>query len=246
MGEELTALDATFLELEEADQSAHMHIGGVILIEPGPDGAPPPIEQIREDVLARLPDLPRYTQRLSATHDRRPALAELGGGHGLRRRPPRVRGRAACPGRPRPAHRLGRRVLLAAAGPHQAAAGRWQSSPRRRPLGHGHQDPPLHGRRGRLGRHGDDPARHAAGAAPPGRRRVERRRRTRLRKASRTGGPRPAARAAWPRPGAGGAPRRRVRRARRRGRGRLAAHPPRARDACTAPAPSRSCSSATS
>ena len=26
--ETLTALDATFLELEEADDSAHMHIGG--------------------------------------------------------------------------------------------------------------------------------------------------------------------------------------------------------------------------
>ena len=30
MSDELTALDATFLELEEADQSAHMHIGGVM------------------------------------------------------------------------------------------------------------------------------------------------------------------------------------------------------------------------
>ncbi|HET8975819.1 MAG TPA: wax ester/triacylglycerol synthase family O-acyltransferase [Solirubrobacterales bacterium] len=68
MGEELTALDATFLQLEEADQSAHMHIGGVILIEPGPDGSPPHIERIREDVLARLPDVPRFTERLSAPH----------------------------------------------------------------------------------------------------------------------------------------------------------------------------------
>ena len=57
-GEQLSALDATFLELEEADQSAHMHIGGVILLEPQPGGGAPPIEQIREDVMARLPDLP--------------------------------------------------------------------------------------------------------------------------------------------------------------------------------------------
>jgi diacylglycerol O-acyltransferase / wax synthase len=64
MGEQLTALDATFLELEEADQSAHMHIGGVMVLEPQPDGAPP-LAQIRRDVVTRLPDLPRYTQRLS-------------------------------------------------------------------------------------------------------------------------------------------------------------------------------------
>jgi WS/DGAT/MGAT family acyltransferase len=64
MGEQLTALDATFLELEEADQSAHMHIGGVMVLEPRPDGAPP-LDQVRRDVIARLPDLPRYTQRLS-------------------------------------------------------------------------------------------------------------------------------------------------------------------------------------
>ncbi len=66
MGEQLTALDATFLELEEADQSAHMHIGGVMLLEPQPGGGAPPLDQIREDVIDRLPDLPRYTQRLSA------------------------------------------------------------------------------------------------------------------------------------------------------------------------------------
>ncbi|HSD25265.1 MAG TPA: wax ester/triacylglycerol synthase domain-containing protein, partial [Solirubrobacterales bacterium] len=64
MGEQLTALDATFLELEELDQSAHMHIGGVMVLEPQPDGVPP-LDQIRRDVITRLPDLPRYTQRLS-------------------------------------------------------------------------------------------------------------------------------------------------------------------------------------
>jgi diacylglycerol O-acyltransferase / wax synthase len=68
MGEQLTALDATFLELEEADQSAHMHIGGVMLLEPQENGGAPPIDLIRQDVLDRLPDLPRYTQRLSSPH----------------------------------------------------------------------------------------------------------------------------------------------------------------------------------
>jgi WS/DGAT/MGAT family acyltransferase len=64
MGEQLTALDATFLELEEADQSAHMHIGGVMVLEPRPGGAPT-LDEIHRDVLTRLPNLPRYTQRLS-------------------------------------------------------------------------------------------------------------------------------------------------------------------------------------
>ena len=41
MGEQLSALDATFLELEEADQSAHMHIGGVMVLEPQPTGRRP-------------------------------------------------------------------------------------------------------------------------------------------------------------------------------------------------------------
>jgi diacylglycerol O-acyltransferase / wax synthase len=68
MTEQLSALDATFLELEEAEQCAHMHIGGVIVLDPQPDGGAPPIDQIRRDVIARLPDLPRYRQRLSAPH----------------------------------------------------------------------------------------------------------------------------------------------------------------------------------
>ena len=66
MEDQLSALDATFLELEECDQSAHMHIGGVMLLEPQPGGGAPPIEEIRRDVIDRLPDLPRYTQRLSS------------------------------------------------------------------------------------------------------------------------------------------------------------------------------------
>ena len=66
MGEELSALDATFLELAEGDHSAHMHIGGVIVMEPQPGGGAPPIEEFLRDVTDRLPDLPRYTQRLSA------------------------------------------------------------------------------------------------------------------------------------------------------------------------------------
>jgi WS/DGAT/MGAT family acyltransferase len=61
----LTALDATFLELEEADQSAHMHIGAVMLFEPPLGGRAPTIERVRADLDARLGGLPRYRQRLS-------------------------------------------------------------------------------------------------------------------------------------------------------------------------------------
>jgi WS/DGAT/MGAT family acyltransferase len=68
VGDELTALDATFLELEEADQSAHMHIGAVILLRPQRGNDPPPIESVRADIVARLPDLPRYAQKLSEPH----------------------------------------------------------------------------------------------------------------------------------------------------------------------------------
>jgi WS/DGAT/MGAT family acyltransferase len=66
MSEHLTALDATFLELEQVDASAHMHIGGVMLFDPQPDGGAPPLEWIRAQFAERLPELPRWSQRLSA------------------------------------------------------------------------------------------------------------------------------------------------------------------------------------
>jgi WS/DGAT/MGAT family acyltransferase len=62
----LSALDATFLELEEADSSAHMHIGGVMIFEPHGDGGAPSIDSIRREIEARLGGLPRYRQRLSS------------------------------------------------------------------------------------------------------------------------------------------------------------------------------------
>jgi diacylglycerol O-acyltransferase / wax synthase len=68
MGDHLTALDATFLELEQLDRSAHMHIGGVMVFEPQEGGGAPPLEAIRDEFVARLPDLPRWTQRLSRPH----------------------------------------------------------------------------------------------------------------------------------------------------------------------------------
>ena len=68
MSEHLTPLDATFLELEEADESAHMHIGGVMVFDALPDGRPPSREELCQLLVNRLGQLPRYGQRLSEPH----------------------------------------------------------------------------------------------------------------------------------------------------------------------------------
>ncbi|MFN8112103.1 MAG: wax ester/triacylglycerol synthase family O-acyltransferase [Solirubrobacterales bacterium] len=62
MEDQLTALDATFLELEEADLSAHMHIGGVMIFEPS---EAPTVAAVVRDLTDRLDSLPRYRHRLS-------------------------------------------------------------------------------------------------------------------------------------------------------------------------------------
>ena len=68
MSEHLTPLDATFLELEQADESAHMHIGGVLVFDSLPDGGPPSREELCQHLVSRLGQLPRYGQRLSEPH----------------------------------------------------------------------------------------------------------------------------------------------------------------------------------
>ena len=65
MREHLTPLDATFLELEQADDSAHMHIGAIMVFDPIPGQGVPTREQMGELLAARLGQLPRYRQRLS-------------------------------------------------------------------------------------------------------------------------------------------------------------------------------------
>ena len=65
MHDDLSALDATFLELEQQDGGALMSIGGVMVFEPLPGGGVPTLERVRDGVAGRLQALPRYTQRLS-------------------------------------------------------------------------------------------------------------------------------------------------------------------------------------
>jgi diacylglycerol O-acyltransferase / wax synthase len=58
-GDRLTALDTSFLHLE--DSSAHMHVASVMLFE----GPPPPYDELLEAIERRLPLVPRYRQRLA-------------------------------------------------------------------------------------------------------------------------------------------------------------------------------------
>ena len=67
MSDTLTALDATFLELEQRDEGALMGIGGVSVFDPVPGGGAPMVEELCENLGARLNQLPRYSQRLSST-----------------------------------------------------------------------------------------------------------------------------------------------------------------------------------
>jgi diacylglycerol O-acyltransferase / wax synthase len=60
----LTALDATFLELEEADPSAHMHVGAVMVFDPREGGPPSPVE-VADRMCRRLDAVPRFRERLS-------------------------------------------------------------------------------------------------------------------------------------------------------------------------------------
>ena len=67
MSDTLTALDATFLELEQQDEGALMSIGGVSVFDPVPGGGAPTIDELCADLASRLAYLPRYSQRLSST-----------------------------------------------------------------------------------------------------------------------------------------------------------------------------------
>jgi diacylglycerol O-acyltransferase / wax synthase len=66
--DQLTALDAGFLELEQADDSALMHIGAALVFDPVPGGGTPAIGKVREHLEQRLELLPRHRQKLGAPH----------------------------------------------------------------------------------------------------------------------------------------------------------------------------------
>jgi len=59
-------LDTMFLELEQLDESAHMHIGAALVFDPRPSGGTPGIAELRNHVRERMPALPRFSQQLSS------------------------------------------------------------------------------------------------------------------------------------------------------------------------------------
>jgi WS/DGAT/MGAT family acyltransferase len=59
VGDRLSALDASFLHIENS--SAHMHVASVMLFE----GPPPPYDELLEAIERRLGLVPRYRQRLA-------------------------------------------------------------------------------------------------------------------------------------------------------------------------------------
>ena len=67
MTDVLSALDETFLELEELEPGALMNIGAIMVFDPVPDGGTPTLPELRATRLEQLGQLPRFTQRLSST-----------------------------------------------------------------------------------------------------------------------------------------------------------------------------------
>src|SRR4051812_21065858 len=68
MPEQLSMLDTMFLELEQVDDAAHMHIGAALIFEALPGGGTPAIADLRAHMRSRLGYMPRFTQRLSGVH----------------------------------------------------------------------------------------------------------------------------------------------------------------------------------
>lgn len=66
MRSHLSPLDAVFLELEQADEAAHMHIGWAMVFDPPPDGGRPSLERLREQVQGRISEHSILRRRLSA------------------------------------------------------------------------------------------------------------------------------------------------------------------------------------
>jgi WS/DGAT/MGAT family acyltransferase len=56
-----------FLELEQVDETAHMHIGAALVFDPLPGGGAPEIDEFRGYIRDRVALLPRFTQQLSGS-----------------------------------------------------------------------------------------------------------------------------------------------------------------------------------
>src|SRR6059058_5848086 len=63
MPQRLSALDASFLDVETP--SAHMHLGWAALLEPPRGRSAPSFDQMRAQIARRLAHTPRYRQRLA-------------------------------------------------------------------------------------------------------------------------------------------------------------------------------------
>ncbi|MGH2944346.1 MAG: wax ester/triacylglycerol synthase domain-containing protein, partial [Solirubrobacteraceae bacterium] len=59
-GERLSAIDASFLQLESA--STHMHVGWCAMFSLSEGAAPPSIQALRNRIAARVAQLPRCRQ----------------------------------------------------------------------------------------------------------------------------------------------------------------------------------------
>lgn len=64
MGEQLTMVDTMFLELEEAQDTSHMHIGVALIFDPPPEGEPS-IETLADRFEERIGAMPQFAHRLS-------------------------------------------------------------------------------------------------------------------------------------------------------------------------------------
>src|SRR4051794_22830338 len=127
----LTAIDATFLELEELDDAAHMHIGAVLEFDPAADRRPPTLAELRAMLRVRSAPLapPPWGAGGEPRGPRPPAGAlppaapraapggarRAGGGRRreLRHPPPRPARHAAGAGGRRRADRMGGGLLVA-------------------------------------------------------------------------------------------------------------------------------------